>query len=100
MHDGFDLRFAPLIQRRAMLADLIGETFGPIAFSPHVEGNGSALFAEAERLGLEGIVSKRARGSYASGKRNVWLKAKTSAARDVRHKVEPSLAERPLVPAQ
>ena len=39
-------------------------------------GEGAPVFAAAERLGLEGIVSKRARSKYRSGTCTAWRKIK------------------------
>jgi ATP-dependent DNA ligase len=65
-----DLRDAPLEERREYLRIIIRQSFdrrehgrARIQFSDGVVGNGPAVFAEAEKLGLEGIVSKR-RDSY------------------------------------
>jgi DNA ligase D-like protein (predicted ligase) len=74
--DGEELRFRPLIERRTRLAGLIGDRTEAIQFSQHVEGNGPAFFAQADRLGMEGIVSKRADAPYRGGRANSWLKVK------------------------
>jgi bifunctional non-homologous end joining protein LigD len=75
--DGQDLRDRPLIERREQLRELIGshatET-GAIQFSDHVVGSAAQVFAAAERLGLEGIVSKKATSRYRSGPTKAWLK--------------------------
>ena len=47
-----------------------------ICFGKMLDGDGNALFAAAERLGLEGIVSKRASSLYKSGRPTAWLKTK------------------------
>lgn len=78
---GKDLRSSPLMERRAQLADLIGGN-GPtscIQFSEHVVGNGAAMFEAADRLGLEGIVSKKLSSRYRSGQTRAWLKVKCFA---------------------
>jgi bifunctional non-homologous end joining protein LigD len=73
--DGHDLREATLDARKAMLAKLAGE--GPvIRYSDHVRGNGAAFFAEACKLGLEGIVSKRADSRYRATRGRDWQKVK------------------------
>src|SRR5687768_1628951 len=68
--DGEDLRARPLVERRARLQELIGpgDAFSAIQFSAHHEGDGAVLFKAAERMGLEGIVSKRAASKYRSGR--------------------------------
>ena len=81
MLDGHDLRSMDLTERRHLLEDLIGhEAEGRIHFSSSVEGNGAEFFRAADRLGLEGIVSKRADSRYITGERfRQWLKTKTFA---------------------
>jgi bifunctional non-homologous end joining protein LigD len=79
--DGRDLRALPLIDRRDHLRDLIGShnPHACIQFSDHVIGSGDALFASANAMGLEGIVSKKVRSKYRSGKTTSWLKIKCFA---------------------
>ena len=73
--DGEDLRFRPLIERRATLERLVPAD-GAIQFSQHVEGNGKAFYAQTDRLGLEGMVSKKASAPCRSGRTETWLKSK------------------------
>jgi bifunctional non-homologous end joining protein LigD len=56
--DGLDLRSLPLVERKAALRALLPVS-GALRYSEHFESQGEALFTEAERLGLEGIVGKR-----------------------------------------
>ena len=76
--DGADLRSRPLIERRSILAELIGvaNPFGAVQLSEQFEGDGAALFQAAESMGLEGIVSKRASSVYRSGRPSLWQKCK------------------------
>jgi DNA ligase D-like protein (predicted ligase) len=74
--DGQDLRIRPLLRRRELLQELIGEEGGAIQFSHHVAGLGSDFYQAVEKLGLEGMVSKRADAPYRSGRGTSWLKAK------------------------
>jgi bifunctional non-homologous end joining protein LigD len=80
----FDLLFAggesfvrlPLEERKRELLRLVG---GPhsrsrIRYSEHVVGRGAAVFEEACRLGLQGLVSKRADAAYTSGRSSAWVK--------------------------
>jgi bifunctional non-homologous end joining protein LigD len=80
-HRGKDLRSSPLIERRARLEDLIGgnSSGSCIQFSAHVVGNGAAMFEAADRMGLEGIVSKKLSSRYRSGPTKAWLKVKCFA---------------------
>jgi bifunctional non-homologous end joining protein LigD len=76
--DGFDLRGAPLKDRKAALAKILaahGDN-SRIRYSDHIEGDGETVFRAAGRLGLEGIVSKRLSAPYQSGRSNNWVKIK------------------------
>jgi DNA ligase D-like protein (predicted ligase) len=85
MHlDGRDLRKQPIELRRAALVALIGpaDPAQPIHFSEELVGQGAELFAAADAMGLEGIVSKKLRSRYVSGHGKGWLKIKTFEQRD------------------
>jgi bifunctional non-homologous end joining protein LigD len=75
--DGLDLRRAPLIDRKAVLADLLAtlDPGEPVKFSEHLETDGAAMRQRACEMGLEGIVSKRKTGIYQSGRTDHWIKA-------------------------
>ena len=78
--DGYDVRAAPLKDRKAALAKILaahGDT-SRIRYSDHIEGEGDAVFRAAGRLGLEGIVSKRLSAPYQSGRTNSWVKIKAT----------------------
>lgn len=76
--NGTDLRAAALIDRKAQLKRLLGrrKKDAPVRYSDHVVGHGGTMLAEACKLGLEGIISKRLDKPYRSGRGNKWLKAK------------------------
>jgi bifunctional non-homologous end joining protein LigD len=73
--DGEDLRFRPLVERKAKLKEILAGA-DVIQYSDHVEGNGKAFYDQVDRMGLEGMVSKRASSAYRSGRVETWLKAK------------------------
>ncbi|HWO14580.1 MAG TPA: DNA ligase D, partial [Polyangiaceae bacterium] len=74
---GFDLRRVPLLERKALLGELLaGAEQERLRLSQHLRGAGPALFERAAALGLEGIVSKRADAPYTSGRGRAWLKVK------------------------
>jgi DNA ligase D-like protein (predicted ligase) len=77
--DSVDFRRQPLIERRARLQELISGADPAIQFSESVEGDGLKVFRAAEKLGVEGIVSKRAQGRYEAGRSREWLKTKCMA---------------------
>jgi DNA ligase D len=77
--DGCDLSAARLADRKAALESLVApliDARSPVQLSEHIDGDGAALFAQASRLGLEGIVSKRADARYVQGRAASWLKIK------------------------
>lgn len=76
--NGEDLRDLPLIERKERLEALLGFAAknGLLRYSSHVVGSGDKVFAEACKLQLEGIVSKRADAPYRSGRGTAWLKCK------------------------
>jgi ATP-dependent DNA ligase len=76
--DGEDYRPRPIEDRRDRLSKLIKTVRGNnIWFSPAFEMTGAEAFAAVEKLGLEGVVSKRLGSRYKSGDAADWLKAKT-----------------------
>jgi bifunctional non-homologous end joining protein LigD len=74
--DGEDLGRRPLVERKAALERLLARARGVVRYAPHVEGGGAAVYREACRLGLEGIVSKRADQPYRPGRNAGWVKTK------------------------
>lgn len=75
--DGRDVRDLPLEERKKILESLIVEGHHVI-YSKHIVGEGTKLFAFAEKRGLEGIMAKRRDSPYESSRRTrTWLKIKT-----------------------
>jgi bifunctional non-homologous end joining protein LigD len=74
--DGEDLRQIPLLTRKRRLARLLGGRRLGIVLSDHTDDDGAAIFRQACRMGLEGIVSKRLSAPYRSGQSRDWLKVK------------------------
>lgn len=74
-----DMRALPLITRRAMLKRLLPET-GVLRMSESF-GCPKKLLESCEKMGLEGIVSKKADQPYKSGQNVGWIKVKTASWR-------------------
>jgi bifunctional non-homologous end joining protein LigD len=74
--NGEDLRPLPFRERKARLAKLLARASAGLALNEHIEAEGAAVFAEACRMGLEGIVSKRLEAPYRSGRSGDWIKTK------------------------
>jgi bifunctional non-homologous end joining protein LigD len=74
--DGYDLRSAPLIERKRALQDLLAKS-PKLVYVEHFEmDDGEAVYRHACKLKLEGIVSKRRDSPYRSGRQESWLKLK------------------------
>ena len=73
--NGWDLRSAPLIERKRVLEALPGWD-ASIRYASHVVGDAAALRREACRHKIEGIISKRADAPYRAGRSGAWLKIK------------------------
>jgi ATP-dependent DNA ligase len=80
MFDGNDLRRKPLVERKALLRNLLLSSKGGIQYVEHTEGDGAKMFAAVCNLGLEGIVSKRLTSLYQSGPSKAWIKVKNPKA--------------------
>jgi ATP-dependent DNA ligase len=77
--DGHDLRRCPLVERKAILAELLRSAgCSRLLYVDHVAEGGDRLFAAVREVGAEGIVAKRRAGLYRSGPRREWLKTKCS----------------------
>jgi hypothetical protein len=74
-----DLRKLPQLERKRMLADLLGENDidMPVIYSEHLTGDGQEMFEHAAKLNWEGIISKQADAPYRSERTEAWLKIKT-----------------------
>ena len=79
--DGYDLRPAPLIERKQLLRRLLHST-DRFRYSDHQEERGTELFDLAKRNDLEGIVGKRADSSYVAGRSSNWVKIKATSTID------------------
>ena len=75
--DGEDTMGLPLVQRKALLRKLLRAASESIRFSPALTGNPADLWAELDRLGLEGLIIKQRDSLYQPDQRSgAWLKLK------------------------
>jgi bifunctional non-homologous end joining protein LigD len=85
--EGKDLRGRFLVDRKSTLKNLVEKIYGKrqseIRYVEHFESGGDAVLKSACRMSLEGIVSKQADASYASGRTDSWTKAKCRAGHEV-----------------
>ncbi|MDP9035068.1 MAG: non-homologous end-joining DNA ligase [Myxococcota bacterium] len=74
--EGHDLRAKPLDERKAVLARILKSGSSDVLFSEHVVERGRALFASAQKEGLEGIVGKKRDSVYLGKRTRDWVKIK------------------------
>lgn len=79
--EGFDLRQLSLKDRKALLKQLVPSS-GPVQYLDHIEGQGEAFFTQVERMGLEGIIAKKADSKYVGGRKATWLKIRAERTDD------------------
>jgi bifunctional non-homologous end joining protein LigD len=82
--EGFDLTGATLIERKALLEQIVaaGAPASAIRINEHLEIDGPTMLQHSCRLGLEGIISKRKDLPYRPGRGEHWLKAKCRTAEE------------------
>jgi len=75
---GENLTRLKLTERKEKLAKVLNKSKpgSSLRLSDHVVGSGADMLAKACKLGLEGIVSKRADAPYTAGRDKNWLKIK------------------------
>jgi bifunctional non-homologous end joining protein LigD len=79
--NGKDLRELSLTARKAKLKDLLSRREDGFLRYTDAFGDAEKLLAECSKLGIEGIVSKKADAPYRSGKGD-WVKVKTAQWRE------------------
>lgn len=80
MLNGKDLTGLSLAQRKELLKHLFETVDDPvIRYCDHIEGSGKAFFKQVSKMGLEGVIAKRAGSAYSPGVRSKqWLKIKNN----------------------
>src|SRR4029077_8827977 len=79
--EDFDLRPLPLTTRKALLMEAIPK-LGAVRALEHIEREGDAFLAQVDKLGLEGIIAKKADAPYRGGRTDVWQKIKAQRTDD------------------
>jgi bifunctional non-homologous end joining protein LigD len=74
--NGRDLRRAPLLERKEALKSVLDDGPPTLVYVDFLEGDGTRVFEQACRMGLEGIVAKRVDTPYRSGRQDSWIKLK------------------------
>jgi len=76
--NGEDLRWLPLIERKARLKKLLRRKVSRMLYVDHIEARGHKLFEKVCELDLEGIVAKRKTAIYRPTEKSspYWIKNK------------------------
>jgi bifunctional non-homologous end joining protein LigD len=74
-YEGIDLTGLPLLDRKAVLRDVVWYD-DPIRFTPYKSSGGVTMLRTACEQGAEGIIAKRATARYVSARSADWLKLK------------------------
>jgi bifunctional non-homologous end joining protein LigD len=80
--NGRDVCALPLADRKYLLERIVHKTNDDWLRFSETFDDGVKLLASAERMGLEGVVSKRARSRYRSGRSADWIKVKCPTWRE------------------
>ncbi|CEJ44352.1 DNA ligase D [Xanthomonas citri pv. bilvae] len=81
--DGVDISEAPLRERKQLLQHVLqAAPHMHLAYSSHVEGDGTEAFRVAGEQHFEGIISKRADRPYRDGRSDDWRKTKQLASQE------------------
>ncbi|MEN3367720.1 MAG: bifunctional non-ous end joining protein LigD, partial [Burkholderiales bacterium] len=74
--NGYDLRKAPLIERRELLGRLLEDVADPLRFSPSLNEPPRKLLDSACAMAMEGIIGKRGESPYTEKRSPDWIKLK------------------------
>lgn len=82
--EGKNLMKLPLVDRQTILKEIFPENMDTIRISQSFPGHGKEFFEAAEKLGLEGIIAKKAISTYIPDSRSkYWLKIKVHKRQEV-----------------
>jgi bifunctional non-homologous end joining protein LigD len=80
--DGFDMRPAQYVQRKAALKALLAGAPPALSYVDYLEGDGETIQQHACAMGIKGIVSKAKDAPYRAGRQDTWLKLKCTKSDD------------------
>src|SRR6266702_4708252 len=78
---GYDLRPLPLDTRKGLLERIVPRV-GPLKYLEHFAKDGEQLYEQVVKLGLEGIVAKKADSPYRPGRSPNWVKIRADRTDD------------------
>jgi bifunctional non-homologous end joining protein LigD len=76
-----DARELPLAERKALARELL-PAVGPLKYADHLEQQGEAFYDHVVKLGLEGVVGKKADTPYRGGRSAHWIKVRADLTDD------------------
>jgi bifunctional non-homologous end joining protein LigD len=83
-YEGKNLMELPLYERQAVLNDILPADDDRVRLGKVFKASGVDFFDAAERMGLEGIIAKKANSTYVSDRRSKeWLKIKVHKRQEV-----------------
>ncbi len=81
--EGEDICRKPLEERREALANLLRDVADPIRLTAQIEGSPEEILSAVRKLGLEGMIGKRAGSRYEAGERSgAWIKLRLDRAQE------------------
>lgn len=82
--DGYDLTATPLLARKALLQELLATQpkDSVLRYSDHMEGQGGEVYANACKMSMEGVISKRADSPYVQKRSAYWVKVKCTKGQE------------------
>jgi bifunctional non-homologous end joining protein LigD len=88
------LRRERIERRKVLLIRLLAKASVGLQVNDHIVEAGDVVFRHACQLGFEGIVSKRLRSPYRSGRTRDWIKSKNPKAPAVKREAEEDWEQR------
>ncbi|MEO8564302.1 MAG: DNA ligase D [bacterium] len=79
--EDYDLRDVPLVERRRLLMEVVPK-LGAVRGLDYLPREGELMFREVTKLGLEGIIAKKADSVYSARRSSNWLKIKADRTGD------------------
>ncbi len=80
-YEDLDLRRLPLERRKTLLTQVVPK-LGPVRVLDHIVRDGEAFLEQVTKMGLEGIIAKKADAPYRAGRSSQWLKIKAEQTSD------------------
>lgn len=81
--EGEELIASPIERRRELLQHLLAKAIDPVRLSPLLPAPAGQILAAVKKLGLEGVVGKRAGSLYEAGERSgAWIKHRVNRAQE------------------